>query len=81
MKREKTMQPNVGFAPDLESAIDNWLVARGEYKKQASDKNQHAYNATYFALGEAFAEQYPEVANVPGGFERFHRCLIAPDEA
>jgi len=66
---------------DLTTAIADWLTARGEYQKQASDDNQDAYNATYFALGEAWAELNPEAAGAPGGFESFRRILIAPEEA
>ena len=55
-------------APHLATAIDRWLTARGEYKKRASDENQHAYNAAYFALGEAWVERYPEADNTPEAF-------------
>lgn len=66
--------------PDLAIAINRWLAARGEYKKQASDQKQNAYNAAYFALGEAWAERNPEATNVPGAFEWFRRGLIAPEK-
>ena len=66
---------------DLTTAIDRWLTARKEYKKQATDEEQNAYNAAYFALGEAWTERYPEVAKLPGEFERFRCTLISPDKA
>lgn len=62
----------------LATAIDNWLAARGEYIKQASDEEQNAYNAAYFALGEAWAELYAEGADVPNGLEGFQCGLISP---
>jgi hypothetical protein len=65
--------------PALIAAIDRWLAARAEYKEQASDQNQNAYNAAYFALGEAWVVRYPEVANMSGGFEQFRCSLIAPE--
>lgn len=70
----------VRHVPDLQTAINRWLAARTEYKKQGSDENQYAYNAAYFALGEAWAEQHPNAFDVPGGFERFQSRLIAPEE-
>lgn len=78
--KQSEMHVDVRHVPNLETAIDHWLAARGEYKKEASDANQHAYNATYFALGEAFAERYPEAAHMPEAFEWFRRGLIAPEE-
>lgn len=66
--------------PELATSIDRWLTARTEYKKHASDENQYTYNAAYFALGEAWAEQHPDAADTPGAFEYFRRGLIAPEE-
>lgn len=68
---------DVHLVSELATAIDRWLTVRGEYKKRASDENQHAYNAAYFALGEAWARRYPDAADVPGGFERFQSRLIS----
>jgi hypothetical protein len=64
---------------DLKTATADWLAARNEYKKQASDENEHAYNLSYFALGEAWAGQCPDAVDVPGGFEAFRRSLIVPE--
>lgn len=64
---------------DLATAIDRWLAARTEYKKQASDENQYAYNLSYFALGEAWAQRCPETASIPGAFEQFRRGLITQE--
>jgi hypothetical protein len=80
MQRSESLNPDVHRVPSLETAIDRWLTARNEYKKQASDENQYAYNAAYFALGEAWAEQHPDTVDVPGGFERFQSRLIEPEE-
>ena len=66
---------------DLKTAIAEWLAARDELKKHVSDESLYAHNATYFALGEAWAAQFPKAADVPDGFERFRRSLIAPEEA
>lgn len=65
---------------EFATAIDQWLAARGEYQKQASDENRNAYNAAYFALGEAWAGRYPEAASSSGAFEWFRRGLIAPED-
>lgn len=65
---------------DLKTAIADWLTARDEFKKQASDESLYAYNSTYYALGEAWAEQNPKAASMPGGFERFRRSLISSEE-
>lgn len=64
---------------DLNTAIDRWLAARGEYKKQASHENEHRYNESYFALGAAWAERHPDAAHLPGAFESFRRGLISPE--
>lgn len=53
MERIANKNPDSRLVPTLEAAIDNWLLARGEYKKQTTDENRHAYNATYYALGAA----------------------------
>lgn len=66
--------------PDLTTAIANWLAARSEFKKQANDKTAFDYNATWFALGAAWAVLYPDAANSPGAFERFQRGLIASNK-
>lgn len=68
------------LVPSLENAIDRWLAARCEYKKYASVESEYRYNETYFALGAAWTERYPEVAKVSGAFERFRRGLISPEE-
>jgi hypothetical protein len=70
----------VRSVPPLEEAINRWLAARGAFKSQPSDENQHEYNATYFALGVAFNERYPDAASTPGAFEWYRRGLIAPEE-
>lgn len=80
MKTDENLFLDVRHVLNLEVAIDRWLAARTEYKKQASDENQYAYNAAYFALGEAWAEQHPDAVDVPGGFERFQSRMIAPEE-
>jgi hypothetical protein len=54
MKQTQNLHTDARPALPLEGAITRWLSARGEYKKQASDENQNAYNATYYALGEAW---------------------------
>jgi hypothetical protein len=71
---------DVRLVPDLEAAIDRWLAARNEYKKQATDENQHAYNAAYFALGEVWAERYSKGAATLDSFEHFRRDLIAHEQ-
>ena len=81
MKSTRTKQSEVvRLVPDLAIAINRWLAARGEYKKQANDESQNAYNATYYALGEVWAQQNPHSANIPGEFERFRSRLISPEE-
>ena len=79
MESNKNLNLNVRLMPNLETAIDRWLAARRDYKKQANDRNQHSYNAAYFVLGEEWVERYPEAADVPGAFEWFRRGLIAPE--
>lgn len=79
METQTNVQLDIPPLPSLESAIDRWLVARAAYKMHPSDENQHAYNATLFDLGAAWAKRYPEGSNTPGAFERFRRGLIAPE--
>ena len=71
---------NARPVPELATAIADWLAARVEYKKQRRDETESEYNATYFALGTAWAERYPEAADTPGAFEWYRRGLIAPEE-
>lgn len=81
MKFDKDLCRDVNLVPRLEASIDRWLAARNVYKMQPSDENQHNYNATYFALGEAFAQRYPEAAaNMPSAFDWYRRGLIAPED-
>jgi hypothetical protein len=80
MKSKENLLLDVRPTPNLETAIENWLTARAEYKTQPSDESEYNYNATYFALGAAWAERYPEAADTPGAFEWFRRGLIAPEE-
>lgn len=79
MKQPENLKLDAQQMPPLATAIDHWLAARHDYKKQASDKNQHAYNETYFVLGAAWAERFPDSANLPGMFESFRRGLISPE--
>ncbi|HWA95094.1 MAG TPA: hypothetical protein VG844_10885 [Terracidiphilus sp.] len=73
--------PHLDVCPEscFEKAIDQWLTARCEYQKKVSEENQRIYNATYFALGDAWVERHAETANVLGGFEVFRRGLIAAE--
>jgi hypothetical protein len=80
MKHNENQSFNTGPVPELAIAINLWLAARSEYKKQASDENEQAYNATHYALGEAWAGRYPDGADTPGAFEQFRVGLIAPEE-
>lgn len=80
MRIDETLCLNVRLLPNLESAIDRWLAARREYKKQASAESQYRYNETYFVLGAVWAERYPDAANLPGAFDSFRRGLISPEE-
>jgi hypothetical protein len=52
--------------PGLEAAIDQWLVARDQFKIERSDENQSYYNATLHDLGAAWGERYLEDADTPG---------------
>jgi len=71
---------DVRQVPSLEAAIDLWLAARNAFKSQPTDENQNEYNATYFRLGVAFNERYPEATKTPGAFEWYRRGVIAPEE-
>jgi hypothetical protein len=79
MKRPQSLQTDTRVVSSLEVAIDCWLAARKEAKIVPSNHNEHAYNATLFALGEAWAERYPEGANTPEAFWWYLRGLCAPD--
>jgi hypothetical protein len=80
MEYPENLHLTVGSSPMLDTAVAEWLAARGEYKKRASHENQRAYNAAYFALGALWAERHPEAANSPDAFESFRRSLIRPGE-
>ena len=71
---------NARPVPELATAIDNWLVARDNFKVQSTDEALHEYNATLYSLGTAWSERYPEGADTPGAFEWYRRGLIAPEE-
>ena len=71
---------DVRQVPSLEAAIGNWLAARDAFKSQPSDENRNEYNATYFGLGVAFNELYPEASGTPDAFQWYRRGLIAPEE-
>jgi hypothetical protein len=79
MKDPAHLQLDVRPLPSLKTEIDHWLAARKNAEAVPSDRNQHAYNASLFALGEAWAEQYPESADTPDAFDWFRRGLIAPE--
>lgn len=64
----------------IERAIGNWLSARDAYKMEPSHDTECEYNATYFDLGTAFGERYPESANTPGALEWYRRGLVAPED-
>ena len=78
--RQSEMHREVGLVPTLEDAIDRWLAARADYKLERSERNEIEYNATYFALGSALRERYPEAADMPWAFDWYRRGLIAPGE-
>jgi hypothetical protein len=80
MNLPANLQLDVRQVPSLEAAIDQWLAAREDFKMQSTDEARHTYNSTYFALGVAFNERYPEGAATPGAFEWYRRGLIAPEE-
>lgn len=80
MEQPENLHMCVHPTADLTTAIDRWLAARGDYKKQASDESEYNYNAAYFALGAAWAERYPEDADTPRAFESFWRGLISPED-
>lgn len=79
METANSFNPNAQSAPELATAIDRWLAARKNAKAAPTEGNRHAYNATYYALGEACAHRYPEAANTPGAFEWYARGLAAPE--
>ena len=78
MKNEEVADLNTRPVPELEMAINRWLAARKHAKAVLSDDTQHAYNAAYYALGEAWAHRYPEAADTPGAFEEYLRGVCAP---
>jgi hypothetical protein len=80
MNRDGNLILDVRQVPSLEAAINHWLAARDNFKMQSTDEARHEYNSTYFALGVAFNERYPEDADVPRAFEWYRRGLIAPEE-
>lgn len=80
MEQPENLHMNAQPAAALATAIDRWLEARGEYKKQSSAESEYRYNETYFSLGAAWTERYPDAANSPGAFEWFRRGLIAPEQ-
>ena len=70
---------NASSVAGLSTAIDQWLAARREFHKKASDESGYNYNSALFELGAAWAEAHPESAYMPGEFEWFRRSLIAPE--
>lgn len=78
MKTKDNLCLDVRLMLPLPEAIDQWLAARDAYKMERSGENEDEYNATYFDLGAAFCERYPEATNTPGAFEWYRRGLIAP---
>lgn len=80
MNRTASLQLDVRQVPSLETAIDQWLAARDQFKIEPSDENLSDYNATLHDLGAALGERYPEDVDTPGAFDWFRRGLIAPEE-
>ena len=80
MAQPESLHPIVCPVPPLETAVTEWLTARAKYKAHRSDESELIYNATFFALGTAFCERYPESANTPGALDWFRRGLIAPED-
>lgn len=80
MKSDSNLQFDVRLLPILGEAIDRWLAARDKAIAVTSSENQHAYNATLFELGAAWAERYPDSANTPEAFEWYRRGLIGAEE-
>ena len=80
LSRTATLQLDVRIVPNLGTAIDRWLSARNAYKMEPSDESQNEYNATYFTLGVAWRERYPEAATTPEAFQWYRRGLIAPED-
>ena len=79
MDTAKSVNPAAQSAPELAASIDHWLAARKHAKALPGDRNRHAYNTAYYALGEAWARLHPEAANTPGAFECYLRGLCAPE--
>jgi hypothetical protein len=79
METAKNFTPDVQATRELATAIDRWVAARKNATAVLSDENRHAYNATLFALGEAFVERYPEAVEMPEIFQWYRRGLIAPE--
>lgn len=80
MESRQNLTLDVRQVPSLEAAIDLWLAARDAFKSQPTDENRNEYNATYFALGVAFNERYPEASGTPDAFQWYRLGLIAPEE-
>ena len=80
MNRTGNLILDVRMVPSLETAIDQWLAARDQFKIEPSDENLSDYNATLHDLGAALGERYPEDADTPGAFEWYRLGLIAPEE-
>ena len=80
MNRKGNQILDVRKVPSLEIAIDQWLAARDKFTMQSTDESRNEYNATYFALGVAFNERYPEATETPEAFQWFRRGLIVPEE-
>lgn len=79
MRNTDTRDRTVQSEPEPARAIDRWLAARKNAKAVPTEGNRHAYNATYYALGGAWAHRYPEAANTPGAFEWYLRGLAASE--
>lgn len=79
METDKTLDPIAPSAPALATAIDRWLAARRNATTAPTGENQHTYNATYYALGEAWAHRYPEAATMQGAFEWYLRGIAASE--
>lgn len=80
MKQPDNLYLDARPVPDLTIAIDQWLAARDNFKMQSTDEARYEYNSTYFALGVAFSERYPEATGTPEPFHWYRRGLIAPEE-
>ena len=80
MNRNASLKLDVRPVPSLETAIDQWLAARDNFKMQPSDESQRDYEATLNDLGVAWGERYPGDTDTPEAFEWYRRGLIAPEE-